>query len=487
MRLRALLLLPLLVLTACTAPEPVAELEPGQEPQEQALSWEECNEVFECAYIAAPLDWTSENNETISLSLMRYQGTGDREPILINPGGPGSSAINWMRDGYENIGSSWFRENFQVIAFDPRGVGRSTPIMCSDEDLKDELLYSNSGFEYGSDEDIAFSENLMLAFAQSCQETGPSTSYFNTQQTARDMELIRELLGIEELNYLGFSYGTELGATYAALFPDRVGKFVLDGAVDPTMDSSTKLLGQIQGFDAALRAYLTACLDTPLYCPFEGDVDSAMARIAGFLQAREVRPLETTIDRELGVSAALSGMIVTLYSQDSWIYLSQAFDEAFNGDGTFFVYLADFYNDRDPDGGYISNINEANYAINCADDAVTEEGPDLDEEIRSASVVFGRYFSGPDISCLGWPEGIGMEDLDFSVPLANGPIVIGTTGDPATPYHQAVSLADILDGAKLLTLEGEGHTAYGDNTCINSLVDAYLEGQDLGEGNLTCF
>lgn len=487
MRLRALLLLPLLLLTSCTPAEPVAVLEPGQQPQEQSLSWESCNEVFECAFIAAPLDWTSETGESITISLMRFAGTADREPILINPGGPGSSAINWMRDGYEYIGSDWFRENFQLIAFDPRGVGASTPVTCSDQDLKDELLYSNSGYEYGSEQDLVVSEALMLEFAESCQTRGPSTAYFNTQQTARDMDLIRGLLGMEELNYLGFSYGTELGANYAALFPDRVGKFVLDGAVEPTMDSSTKLLGQIRGFDGALRAYLTACLDTPAYCPFEGDIDSAMARIAGFLQAREVRPLETTIDRELGISAALAGMIVTLYSQDSWIYLSQAFDEAFNGDGTFFVYLADFYNDRDPDGGYISNINEANFAINCADDAVTNSGPDLDQEIREASVVFGRYFAGPDISCTGWPEGIGMQSLDFSVPLANSPIVIGTTGDPATPYQQAVSLAEILDGAKLLTLKGEGHTAYGDNSCIDSLVDAYLEGQDLGEGDLTCF
>ena len=487
MRLRALLIIPLLLLTSCTQAEPVAVLEPGQEPQEQALDWVECNEVFECAYLAAPLDWTSETGETVSISLMRFQGTGDREPILINPGGPGSSAINWMRDGYQYIGTEWFRDNFQVIAFDPRGVGRSTPVTCSDIDLKDQLLYVDSGFEYGSEQDLIIAEGHMSEFAESCQQRGPSTAYFNTQQTARDMELIREVLGIEQLNYLGFSYGTELGANYAALFPDRVGKFVLDGAVDPTMDSSTKLLGQVRGFDAALRAYLTACLDTPEYCPFDGDIDSAMARIAGFLQAREIRPMETTIDRELGISASLAGMIVTLYSQDSWIYLSQAFDEAFNGDGTFFVYLADFYNDRDPDGGYLSNINEANYAINCADDAVTSAGPNLDDEILESSIVFGRYFVGPDIACNGWPQGIGMQQLDYSLPLSNGPLVIGTTGDPATPYQQAVSLAEILDGAKLLTLKGEGHTAYGDNTCINTLVDAYLEGQELGEESVTCF
>ena len=133
MRLRALLIIPLLLLTSCTQAEPVAVLEPGQEPQEQALDWVECNEVFECAYLAAPLDWTSETGETVSISLMRFQGTGDREPILINPGGPGSSAINWMRDGYQYIGTEWFRDNFQVIAFDPRGVGRSTPVTCSED------------------------------------------------------------------------------------------------------------------------------------------------------------------------------------------------------------------------------------------------------------------------------------------------------------------------------------------------------------------
>ena len=200
MRLRALLLLPLLLLTSCTPAEPVAVLEPGQQPQEQSLSWESCNEVFECAFIAAPLDWASETGESITISLMRFAGTADREPILINPGGPGSSAINWMRDGYEYIGSDWLRENFQVIAFDPRGVGASTPVTCSDQDLKDELLYSNSGYEYGSEQDLVVSEALMLEFVESCQTRGPSTAYFNTQQTARDMDLSRGLLGMEALN-----------------------------------------------------------------------------------------------------------------------------------------------------------------------------------------------------------------------------------------------------------------------------------------------
>lgn len=485
MRLRALLLVSTFALTGCTA---IEGLTPSPTPttaiEEQTLDWADCNDGFECAKMFAPLDWSEETGEFVQIQLMRKIGTSELPPILVNPGGPGSSTTKWLRDGYETVGTDWLRQNFQVLAFDPRGVGESTAVECSDDQLKDELLYGQSSFAYGSAEDIQFSKDSMNKFAESCQESGPSLGYFNTQQTAHDMELIRVLFGQDQLNFMGFSYGTELGATYAALFPDRVGKFVLDGATDPTIDPGSQLLGQVKGFDKALRAYLTACIPQQA-CPFTGDVDSAMNVIASFLQARETVPLPTDSERTLGIQPAIAGMIVTLYSQQSWAYLSQAFDGAFDGDGTIFMLLADFYNDRNPDGGYISNINEANYAISCADRAVQPARKDLTTEITEASVVFGRYFSYPDISCTGWPAGIGMQNLNFEVELANQPMIVGTTGDPATPYEQAQKLAELL-GGKLLTLQGEGHTAYGSNGCVNSLVDAYLEGTDLGTGNLNC-
>ena len=486
MRFRALVLASSLVLVGCTSASVEPTLAPDSEPGEQVLAWADCDEGFECAAVAAPLDWTSRDERFVSIKLMRKAGTAELDPILINPGGPGSSAISWLRDGYDSIGSDFLRENFQVIAFDPRGVGESSPVTCTDDAVKDELLYGISVYDFGSEEDIAYSEQALRDFAESCQLTGTPLGYFNTQQTARDMDLIRELLGQDRLNYLGFSYGTQLGATYTALFPDRVGKFVLDGAIDPNLDPGSKLLGQVEGFDKALRAYLADCLQWD-FCPFSGDVDSAMTQISGFMQAREVRPLPTDGDRELGISATLAGIIVTLYSQSSWDYLSQAFDDAFAGDGTLMLWLADFYNDRDPEGGYVSNINEANYAINCADEAFEPPAQDLTDEILQASVVFGKYFAYPVDSCSGWPAGIGGVELDFTQPLSNGPLIIGTTGDPATPYEQAVTLAELLDGASLLTLRGEGHTAYGTSTCIDSLVDSYLAGNDLGDGNLTCF
>lgn len=485
MRLRGLLLITALTLTGCTAVEGLAPAPaPTTAIEEQQLNWADCGDGFECSEIFAPLDWTAETGEFVQIKLMRKTGTENLPPILVNPGGPGSASTKWLRDGYDSLGTSWLRENFQVLAFDPRGVGESTAVECTDEALKDEVLYGQSPFPYGSAEDLEYSKDLVKRFAESCQRSGPSPAYFNTQQTARDMELIRILFEQEQLNFLGFSYGTELGATYAALFPDRVGKFVLDGAVNPTADAGTQLLGQVKGFDKALRAYLADCLNQSA-CPFSGDVDSAMGVIASFLKARETVPLPTDTDRTLGISPAIAGMIVTLYSQGSWQYLSQAFDMAFDGDGSIFMLLADFYNDRNPDGGYLTNINEANFAITCADRAVQPERKELTAQIEEASVVFGRYFSDPDISCTGWPEGIGMQTLDYDVELANQPMVIGTTGDPATPYEQAQALAELL-GGKLLTLRGEGHTAYGSNGCVSSLVDAYLEGTDLGTGNLNC-
>lgn len=486
LRLRTVLLATVLVLTGCASEPALPTLPPDVEPKDQGVTWKGCDQGFECAEITAPLDWTENTGEFISLKLMRPLGSDQLEPILLNPGGPGSSAISWMRDNFENIGSDWFRDNYQAIAFDPRGVGESTAVFCSDPALKDNVLYGISEFPFGSAEDVAASERAAAEFAASCQVSGPSVSYFSTQQTARDMDLIRELLGQTSLNYLGFSYGTELGATYIALFPQNVGKFVLDGAVDPTMDSNTKLLGQVIGFDKALRAYLADCLRQD-FCPFTSDVESAMNQISGFMQAREVTPLPTDDEeRELGISATLAGIIVTLYAEASWRYLSQAFDAAFQGDGSIFLLLADFYNDRNPNGGYLTNINEANAAIRCADEATKPVGPDLTAEIIAASKVFGKYFAYPAEDCIGWPSGRGVQELDFRQQLDTAPIVIGTTGDPATPYSQAVTLAELL-GGKLLTLEGEGHTAYGDNGCIDSLVDSYLAGGDLGTGNLTCF
>jgi pimeloyl-ACP methyl ester carboxylesterase len=359
-------------------------------------------------------------------------------------------------------------------------------VTCSDVDLKDQIYYEESGFPLGSEQDIEVSKDLLLRFAASCQESGFDVSYFNTQQAARDMDVIRSALGVEKLDYLGFSYGTELGATYIALFPDRVGRFVLDGAVDPTLSSGESTVNQVAGFDKAFRTYLADCLAQAV-CPFSGTVDDALKRVDELLLDLQTTKLATQYDREVGLTVALYGIFAALYSQASWTYLTQGFEEAFQGDGSTLLLLADFYNDKDPDGGYLSNINEANTAINCADERVAAEDYEtVKQAALDASNVFGKYFAYPELGCLGWPEGKSKVEIDYSVGLDIGPLVIGTTGDPATPYQQAVSLAKILSGATLLTFQGEGHTAYGSDPCVNEYVEEYLLGQNLTTSELRC-
>lgn len=480
MRLKVLGILSLVLLTGCTsALTSSEELNPEKSIDffEQELSWTDCESGFECASFEAPVNWLDQDGESITIALARQAESESLTPILLNPGGPGSSGIDFLINGYQSLGTSFLRENFQLVAFDPRGVGRSNPVACEPEDTKDRLLYEHVDLPFGSPEYIEFTDQIFRDFAASCSAGGISTGYLNTQQAARDMDLIRALLGQDQLNYLGFSYGTELGATYAALFPERVGRFVLDGAVDPTMDPTTSLLGQMKGFDKALDAYLEDCLSQN-FCPFDGDVEAAKAKISSFLSARESRPLPAFNDRELSLQSAIAGIIVTLYAKESWQYLTQAFEEAFAGNGSTFLLLADFYNDRNESGGYSSNITEANYAIACADGSTYEDLPDLTSEIAAASSVFGKYFAAEDNSCSYWPKALGVQELDFTVPLANPVLVVGTTGDPATPYEQAVALSQLLSEAFLVTFEGEGHTAYGGNSCVNSLVDDFFAGTD---------
>ena len=488
MRLSGLALSVLLVLTGCTAqvPSPIEQVQSGVDFAQQQISWETCDTGFECSAVAVPLDHLNPDGQVFEIALIRKAGTDNLPPLLINPGGPGASGVAYVRDSYESLGTEKLRSDFQLIGFDPRGVGESAPVICSDLDLKDQVYYEESGFPLGSEQDLEVSKDLLERFAASCQESGFDVSYFNTQQAARDMDVIRSALSVEKLNYLGFSYGTELGATYIALFPERVGRFVLDGAVDPTLSSGESTVSQVEGFDKAFRTYLADCLAQAV-CPFAGTVDDALKRVDELLSGLQTTKLSSQYDREVGLTVALYGIFAALYSQASWTYLTQAFEEAFQGDGSTLLLLADFYNDKDPDGGYLSNINEANTAINCADERVApEDFAMVKQAALDASQVFGKYFAYPELGCLGWPQGESMVEIDYTVGLEVGPLVIGTTGDPATPYQQAVSLAKLLNGATLLTFQGEGHTAYGSDTCVNDYVENYLLGENLGSAELIC-
>ena len=449
---------------------------------QQQLEWNGCGENLECASVWAPANWLDFSEGLISLQIARDPAGAGLPPLFVNPGGPGVSGSGWLDLSYAGVGTIDLRRNYQLMAFDPRGTGESTPVTCGGKELKDELLYSVSPHAYGSPADLARSEALLSEFAASCLTgTAIDPALLNTQQAARDLDLWRQLLGREQLDYLGYSYGTELGATYAAMFPERVGRMVLDGAVDVTLTPEQLLLSQLDGFERAFRAYLTDCLNQA-ECPFYGSVEDATVQAATLLESLDQNPAPSQDGRELSIGSGLTGVIAALYSDLSWPYLSTAFEQLVEGDGSVMLLLADFYNDRG-ENGYTSNLFEANLAISCADSRISDDPQlveALNDEITAASPLFGRFFTNPQLGCQGWPAARGLVELDYTQPLANAPLIVGTTGDPATPYQGAVALHELFDRSHLLTYEGEGHTAYaGNSTCVDTVVDDYL----LGVGN----
>lgn len=462
-------LLPL-ILTACG---PVAVEQPAPQPTqinyfEQEIDWEQCGD-YECADILAPLDWEFPEFDSISLSLLRLNNPDSDRVVFLNPGGPGVSATQWMRDRGAGIATQSVINNFDLVTFDPRGVGESTAVSCPDPKLKDELLY-------GQAHSSAQSQKLIAAYVENCQQnSGAILEYVGTRNAARDLELIRSLLSLEKVNFIGYSYGTELAATYLALFPERVGRFVLDGAVDPTIGSRQATINQLQGFDRAFETYLLDCLDNE--CPLGSDLSTAKATVSSLIESVSESPVEVG-PRELTSSALVTGIIAALYQQSAWAILTNAFADLLVEDGGRMLFLADFYNERESDGSYRGNLIDANIAINCADDRLSsnpDEVSSLNEEMLGLSEIFGESWQDGHLMCAEWPGAPPSEVLDFSVDSNSQPLVIGTTGDPATPFTQAESLSQILNGAVLLTYEGEGHTIFGQGVdCIDSQVDRYL-------------
>ena len=450
----------------------------------QALNWKTCGTDLKCATIKVPLDWSKPGAGSINLSINYLASTGSADLgwILENPGGPGGSGLDFVAGGGEQVGSAALRKHYNVVGFDPRGVAKSTPIKCLSAKDTDEFLYGTTPGAPGSATEIAAQRKAMKKYIAACvKNSGKIFGHVGTVEAARDMDVIRALLGQQKLNYLGYSYGTFLGTTYAALYPQRVGRFVLDGAIDPSVSDEDQSANQLRGFDLALRNYLKDCLSTnKKTCPFTGDVDSAISQITKFFIKLESTPLRTTLaGRKLTISGGITGLVMTMYSEDYWQYTSSAFKTAFAGDGTTFLQLADFYNDRNSDGTYASNMLEANMAVSCLDSrskATSAAMKAQNARLKKLSPFFGRYWQNGALGCEQWPYPIAAKPTSYAAKGSGPIVVIGTTGDPATPYWQAQNLADkILSDGHLITFNGEGHTAYGrSNECVVTAVDNFL-------------
>lgn len=453
----------------------------------QELQWTECGDD-ECAQLEVPIDYEAPDGETIQIQVVRVPATGDRlGSILVNPGGPGASGVDYATSGFAV--SSAVAERYDVVGFDPRGVAGSAPIECVGDEEMDTFVGADPSPDDAAEE--AEVDALLQDFAASCdQNAGALLGHVSTVEAAKDMDVLRAALGEDTLTYLGASYGTFLGATYAELFPDKVGRMVLDGAVDPTMSGLDMGLGQAEGFERATRAYVEDCVADD-DCPLGDDVETGLQRLRDFLTELDQDPLPVSGDavEELTEGWGLLGIIVAMYDQAGWPILTSALEEAFEGDGSTLMFLANIYADRTSEGVYNGNGMQAIYAVNCLDRPAEEGGPS-EEEVRAqfeeVSPTFGKYLAGEG-ACAYWPVEAQTVLDDYDAAGAAPILVIGTTRDPATPYEWAVSLAEVLESGVLISYDGDGHTAYGrSNTCVDDAVDAYLIEGTVSDDGLSC-
>jgi len=443
---------------------------------DQDVVWSACGGTDECADIWVPLDYGDPDGQAITLKAKRQPAadqSNKQGSLLINPGGPGGSGIDYL--AFIGLDSS-ITDTYDVVGFDPRGVATSTPVDCiSDTELD---AYVASDPTPDDDAEVQDFQDIWKSYTDGCVEnSGPLLEHVSTVEVARDMDVIRQVVGDNKLSYFGASYGTYIGATYAGLFPDKVGRMVLDGAVDPESKPRTNAVNQAAGFDLALTAYLEDCISQGS-CPLGDSVDAARQRLVELFKQLDQNPLPTSGDREVTEGLAFYGVIVPLYSRDSWSYLTQALEEAVNGKGDTLLLLADAYTERQADGSYPSNSLEVQSAVNCLDHPESETIQQIEangDDFTSKAPVFGQAAMWWPYACSNWPVQPTEEQPDFSAKGAAPIVVVGTTRDPATPYEQSVKLAEELDSGVLLSRDGDGHTAYGaGNACIDEAINTYL-------------
>jgi pimeloyl-ACP methyl ester carboxylesterase len=403
---------------------------------------------------------------------------------VLNPGGPGASGVAYARRAGTEVSDS-VRRRFDVVGFDPRGVGQSDPVQCLDDQETDALIGADPTPDNAAEVKAAVAQAKDLA-AQCRAEGGELLAHVGTTDAARDMDVLRAVLRDRRLNYLGKSYGTFLGATYADQFPGNVGRFVLDGALDPALSTDALNIGQAQGFEVATRAFVSDCVRRP-GCPLGTDVDGGIRRLQQFLRDLDARPVRTgDAARPLTEGRGSLGVATAMYDDQFWPVLRQGLRSAMNGDGSTLLLLTDALTDRGPDG-FRSNSNTVIFAVNCLDRpergglaAVQQALP----RYTRAAPTWGPFLAWGELPCAYWPVRASGNAQALRA-RGSGPIVVlGTTRDPATPYAWAQGLARELDNGHLVTYDGDGHTAYRrGNACVDRAVDDYLlQGQVPREG-----
>ena len=493
---------------AAAAPAAKAAVPKGLESfYSQKVEWYDCVATagveksadrtgFQCAKVKVPLDYSQPGGQTIEIAMKKHPATGSARQgtLFMNPGGPGGSGVDDV-GGMPTSTFAGVQSAYDIIGFDPRGIGSSTAISCS-SDAEAKAMEGVSPVD-GAGAPVAFEQRAAVIseqvkqFEASCAaNTKPAEllDHVDTVSVARDLDVLRALSGDQKLNYAGFSYGTYLGAHYAELFPANTGRMVLDGALDPSLSLSEHIRGQARGFERALRNYVTWC-QSGQNCPFSGDADAGVKQIGDIFNSADQSPVPSS-DANRPVTGADMKQVVSvmLYSTEtSWSVLNEAFGQVVNQkDASAFRSIADQLDAQPP-------VNTgANIAINCRDyqvegDMATWKAQS--EALQKISPRFASTFDGAELGCQAWGHTGTQPSKKLHAKGAAPILVIGTTGDPATPYEDAVSLADQLDSGQLLTWEGNGHTAYassGRGPCVIKAVDTYLLSGTMPKKGLTC-
>ena len=457
----------------------------------QDIAWEVCEGGNECATLTVPIDYQNVDLGTIDLALMRAPAEDPDARVgslVVNPGGPGAPGTDMIRDKEFYFGDP-LRESFDIVGFDPRGTGASNPVDCLSDDELDEFVAGDPAPD-DPGEDQEYADSLAEFFAGCVDNSGELVGHVSTNEAARDMDVLRAALRDDALDYLGFSYGTRLGATYAELFPERVGRFVLDAATDPTLTFRESTLSQAGGFQLALESYIQDCVDGG-DCFLGDSVQEGLDRISGLLDEIDDDPLPTNDPegRELQIGNAFYGIVTPLYSEENWQFLDQGLEQALDGDGSTLLFLSDFYGSRE-NGEYVDNSLEAIYAINCLDDPTSIQPGQVRDNYRDfkkVSPTFGEVFAWGLLNCRGLQVEPAYEPLEIHAEGAAPIVVVGTTRDPATPYEEAVALADELESGVLVSREGDGHAAYNKgNDCIDTTLEDYLIEGTVPKDGLEC-
>jgi pimeloyl-ACP methyl ester carboxylesterase len=471
--------------SASPSPSASASVDPGVDPAlapyyTQRLSWAGCGGSFECADLTVPLDYAQPTGDTTKISVLRLKSSGGTRlgALVTNPGGPGGSGVDFARAA-RSIFPEQVLAAYDVVGFDPRGVQRSSPIECLTDAQYDAFIALD-----GTPDDKAEVTQIDAAlkqFADGCKaKSGAMLAHVGTPDSARDMDVLRAALGEDKLDYVGFSYGTLLGATYADLFPTKVGRMVLDGAVDPTLGNIGLQHGQAKGFELALRRFVENCQQQS-DCPLPDGTQAGLDSIKTLFDDLDSEPLPTgQTDRPLTQALAQGAVLSYLYfpAYGDWDALRQGLAAAFDGDGSVLLDMLDQRNERSSNGKYATNLPYAYYAVSALADPArptTAETATLAAQWTKESPILGDLFAWANDIWQYWP--VAANDTPHALTAKGAPpiLVVGTTYDPATPYPWSQSLAKQLSSGVLLTRVGDGHTAYGKGSaCTDNAVDRFL-------------